>query len=64
MPRNVKNDPIIKFNYIYANGYMYGFTLRESGDCDLYWNFMHKTVVIGKNIQDVALSFGSFYFLC
>jgi len=49
MPREVnKNDPITKFKFVYANGYMYGVTLRESGDCDLYWNFMHKCTVEGS----------------
>ena len=62
MPRGKKGDPITKFKFIYANGYMFGVTLRESGDCDLYWNFMHIAEVEGKNIQDIAMSFGSFFF--
>ena len=45
VPRHVREqnrfltlDPIIKTRIVYSNGYLFGVTLRQSGDSDLYWN--------------------------
>ncbi len=61
VPRNIKYDPIIKFECVFDDSqFNYAIVLRKSRAVDLYWN-MQRVDASSANVEDIGISFDTMY---